>query len=107
VILPDILHVAAFSPDRMGKTTLAQGESLFVGLNAFEPGQEHTPHTHAAQDKFYYVLSGAGQVQIGGETRTLRTGDAAFAPAGIEHAVRNPGPERLVMLVVLGPPPRV
>ena len=89
----------------MGKTTLTRGERLFVGLNAFEPGQEHAPHAHADQDKFYYVLSGSGRVQIGDESRTVAAGDAAFAPAGVEHALHNPGPERLVVLVVLGPPP--
>jgi len=27
------------------------------------------------------------------------------APAGDEHAVRNPGPERLALLVVMAPKP--
>jgi mannose-6-phosphate isomerase-like protein (cupin superfamily) len=35
----------------------------------------------------------------------LSAGDAAFAPSGIVHSIRNPGPERLVVMAVLGPPP--
>ncbi len=105
VILRNIQTAAAFSPAKMGKSTLARGEHLLAGLNAFEPGQQHAPHTHADQDKFYYVVSGSGRVQIGDTTEALSAGDAAFAPAGVEHSVVNTGPERLVVMVVLGPPP--
>jgi mannose-6-phosphate isomerase-like protein (cupin superfamily) len=35
----------------------------------------------------------------------LSAGDVAFAPSGVIHSIRNPGPERLVVMVVLAPPP--
>jgi len=89
----------------MTKTTLAHGASLFAGLNCFEPGQEHGLHTHEGQDKLYVVLEGAGVVQIGDSSERLEAGDAAFAPSGVHHAIRNPGPERLVVMAVLAPPP--
>jgi quercetin dioxygenase-like cupin family protein len=97
---------AKFSPDRMGKSTIAQGDSLFAGLNSFEPGQEHAPHAHQGQDKLYIVLEGSGLVQVGDQTELLSAGDAAFAPSGVVHSIRNPGPERLVLMAVLAPPPR-
>src|ERR1700722_16553871 len=96
---------AKFSPDKMGKGTVAHGESLFAGLNCFEPGQEHAPHAHEGQDKLYFVLEGSGVVQVGDETELLTAGDAAFAPSGIIHAIHNPGPERLVVMAILAPPP--
>jgi quercetin dioxygenase-like cupin family protein len=105
VILKNVSATAAFSPARMGKSTLVQGRHLFAGLNSFEPGQEHAPHTHADQDKFYFVVEGSGLVQVGAETATLTAGDAAFAAAGVEHSVRNPGPDRLIVMVALSPPP--
>ena len=40
----------------MGKSTLMRGDLLFVGLNAFEPGQEHAPHVHEVQDQLYLFL---------------------------------------------------
>jgi mannose-6-phosphate isomerase-like protein (cupin superfamily) len=89
----------------MGKSTIAQGKFLFAGLNSFEPGQEHAPHAHQDQDKLYVVLEGSGMVQVGDHTEHLSAGDAAFAPSGIVHSIRNPGPERLVVMAVLGPPP--
>jgi quercetin dioxygenase-like cupin family protein len=105
MIIRNLARAAAFNPARMGKTTLVQGDHLFAGLNSFESGQEHAAHAHAGQDKLYLVISGTGTVQIGAQSEALSPGDAAFAPAGVEHSVRNPGPERLVVMVVLSPPP--
>ena len=96
---------AKFTPERMGKSTIAQGGFLFAGLNSLEPGQEHAPHAHDGQDKLYLILEGSGMVQVGDQTERLSAGDAAFAPSGIVHSMRNPGPERLVVMAVLGPPP--
>jgi quercetin dioxygenase-like cupin family protein len=100
-----ISSFARFTPEKMGKSTLVQGGFLFAGLNSFEPGQEHAPHAHEGQDKLYLVLEGSGMVQVGDRTERLSAGDAAFAPSGIVHSIRNPGPERLVVMTVLGPPP--
>ena len=97
---------AAFAPGKMTKTTFAQGEFLFAGLNCFEPGQEHAPHVHEGQDKLYFLLEGSGTVQVGEETELLSAGDAALAPSGVVHSIRNPGPQRLVVMTVLAPPPR-
>jgi mannose-6-phosphate isomerase-like protein (cupin superfamily) len=44
--------------------------------------------------------------RLGEETEHLVSGDAAFAPSGLIHSIRNPGPDRLVVMVVLAPPPR-
>jgi hypothetical protein len=41
-----VSNTAHFSPNKMGKSTVMRGEFLFVGLKAFEPGQEHAPHVH-------------------------------------------------------------
>jgi quercetin dioxygenase-like cupin family protein len=98
-------ELAMFTPDRMGKTDLVRGETLFAGLNCFEPGQEHAPHTHPGQDKLYYILEGSGLVQIGEQTELLSAGDAALAPSGVVHSMRNSGPGRLVVMAVLAPPP--
>jgi quercetin dioxygenase-like cupin family protein len=97
---------AKFIPDKMGKSTVVQGDFLFAGLNCFEPGQEHAPHAHQGQDKLYFVLEGSGMVQIGEQSELLSAGDAAFAPSGVVHSIRNPGPERLVVMAVLAPPPK-
>ena len=101
-----VSSVAVFSADKMGKSSIARGDSLFAGLNSFEPGQEHAPHAHQGQDKLYLILEGSGTVQVGDKTELLSAGDAAFAPSGVVHSIRNPGPQRLVVMAVLAPPPR-
>ena len=42
---------AVFAPDKMGKATLFRSERIMVGLNSFEPGQEHPIHAHSGMDK--------------------------------------------------------
>jgi quercetin dioxygenase-like cupin family protein len=106
MFLRQIATQATFTPDKMAKHSLAGGASLFAGLNAFEPGQEHAPHTHPGQDKLYLILQGRGIVQVGEASELLSAGDAAFAAAGVVHAIRNPGPERLIVMAVLAPPPK-
>ena len=95
-----------FSPDKMGKADLILTDSLFVGLNCFEPGQEHRLHTHAGQDKIYLVLEGEGEAVVGEQTERVGPGDLIAAGSGEPHSMRNPGPGRLVVLVTMAPPPR-
>ena len=96
---------AQFDPDKMGRSTLCQGDFLFAGLNAFEPGQRHAAHTHTGQDKLYVVLQGSGLVRVGDVEETLAAGDTALAPSGVPHSIQNSGPERLVVTTVMAPPP--
>ena len=51
---------AVFNAQKMGKATLFESDRVMVGLNAFEPGQEHALHAHAGMDKVYQVLTGSG-----------------------------------------------
>ena len=95
-----------FSADKMKKNGLFATERLFCDVYAFEPGQSQSGHRHAGSDKIYFVLQGTGDFQVDAERRTLGCGNAVFCPAGSEHAVTNPGPERLALLVFMAPPPR-
>ena len=105
MIIKNAARRAEFDPKKMGKADLARGQHLFAGLNAFEPGQGHEPHSHCDRDKIYVVLSGEGEVTIGEESSRVAVGDVALAPSGVVHSVRNTGPAGLVLLVVMGPPP--
>ena len=103
--LADVRPLARFERDKMGKATLFQGAGMMVGLNAFEPGQEHAAHAHAGTDKLYHVVEGRGEFTVAASKQTLERGGVVFAPAGVSHGVRNVGAGRLVLLVVMGPPP--
>jgi quercetin dioxygenase-like cupin family protein len=96
---------AAFNPDKMGKITLFRSDRVLVGLNCFEPGQEHRLHTHAGQDKVYHVLSGTGQFLLDDGEVAMETGTMLVAPDGVPHGIRNTSDARLVVLALLAPAP--
>ena len=97
---------ASYRPDKMGKTTLFESPRMLVGLNAFEPGQEHALHAHAGMDKVYQVVEGEGLFLLEGRELPMRGGDLLIAPDGVPHGVRNVGAKRLLVLAILAPAPR-
>ncbi len=105
MFIKNVASLAKFNADKMGKSDLCKGDSLFAGLNSFEPGQEHALHSHAGQDKLYYVLEGSGVAKIGDEEQAVTAGDAAFAPSGVPHSMKNTGTTRLIVMAILAPPP--
>ncbi len=105
MIIQHLASLAIFSQEKMAKTDIASGETLFAGLNCFEPGQQHAAHTHPGQDKLYVILEGEAEIQVGDETQLVSVGGGAFAPSGVMHSARNCGKKRLIVLAVLAPPP--
>ena len=96
---------AKVNPERMAKIALATTARAQLDLYCLAPGQEQKPHSHADQDKIYYVLEGRGRVVVGGDEEMLEAGEAVVAPAGIDHGLVNVGPAPLLALVVVTPPP--
>jgi mannose-6-phosphate isomerase-like protein (cupin superfamily) len=101
----NVLGAARFRADKMCKTNLFETERMFCDVYGLEPQQIQTGHVHPGSDKVYYVVSGQGMFEVGGEEREVGPGTAVFAPAGVTHAVRNSGAERLVLLVFMAPKP--
>ena len=97
---------AVFKPEKMGKATLFESDRILVGLNSFEPGQEHALHSHAGMDKVYQVVQGRGEFLLEGEEVPMSAGVVLVAPEGVPHGIRNTGDERLVVLAILAPGPR-
>jgi len=104
-VFTDARGAAAFSPDKLRKTNLFDTPRMFCDVYGLEAGQEQAGHTHAGADKVYFVLEGTGTFRVGDAARTLGPGHAVLAPAGAVHAVRNPGPARLALLVFMAPKP--
>jgi quercetin dioxygenase-like cupin family protein len=96
---------AAYSAAKMGKSTIFESARVLVGLNAFEPGQEHALHAHAGQDKIYQVIEGDGVFLLDGRELAMTAGDLLIAPEGVAHGVRNTGTRRLLVLAILTPAP--
>ena len=94
-----------FSPDKMAKIALDATARVHLDLYALEPGQVQKVHTHDDQDKVYVVLEGRGRFTVGAEEATLEAGEAVVAPAGAAHGVANDSGARLLLFVLVSPPP--
>ena len=98
-------HHTGSSGEKFFKATLFQTSRFLLGLNCLEPGQTQATHTHANQDKFYYVIEGEGAFVVAGEIHQAGPGMVIWAPAGVPHGVTNCGDTRLVLLVGIAPAP--
>jgi mannose-6-phosphate isomerase-like protein (cupin superfamily) len=96
---------AQFAAAKLKKNNLFTTDRLFCDVYCFEPGQEQTPHSHPGSDKIYYVIDGTARIRIGTDERQVGAGTAALAPSDVSHAVSNPGPGRLRVLVFMAPKP--
>lgn len=45
-------------------------------------------HYHRQSEEFYFLLEGEGTMEIDGEERVVRPGDAVLIPAGAWHQIR-------------------
>jgi mannose-6-phosphate isomerase-like protein (cupin superfamily) len=99
----DVGKTAEFSPEKMKKVNLFETERVLCDVYGLEPGQAQKAHAHDDQDKIYMVLSGQAKVKVGSSEQVLTKDQIVIAPAGQDHGVTNPGPERLTMLVVITP----
>jgi quercetin dioxygenase-like cupin family protein len=104
-LIKNVLDHAGGRADKFYKTTLFQSPALLLGLNCLEPGQVQAAHDHADQDKFYYVVEGAGRFQLGNEIVTAGANEVVWAAAGVLHGVTNEGHTRLTLLVGIAPAP--
>lgn len=80
----------------------ARNQSLAHALVA--AGQSTLRHAHPQTEEIYYVLSGDGAMQVGGETERVGPGDAVLIPPGAEHRLTCVGPEPLEILCICSPP---
>ena len=69
-----------------------------------EPDEATQRHVHRASEEIYFVLKGSGRMEVDGETRMIRPGDAVLIPAGAWHTLENNGSSELRFLCCCAPP---
>jgi mannose-6-phosphate isomerase-like protein (cupin superfamily) len=57
---------------------------LEAGIIVLRPGEEDTQEPHSA-DELYYVIEGAGFIELGKDKRPVKKGSIIFVPAGLRH----------------------
>ncbi len=105
--LKHIPGMLKFNPEKLNKINLFENPRFFCDVYCLMPGQEQKVHTHAAEDKVYYVLSGDVTFRDGVDDVAGAAGDALWAAAGEEHGVRNSGEANATLLVFMAPHPRL
>ena len=99
------LDVRRFDAAKMQKLNLFETPRFFLDVYCLEPGQAQKPHQHDQADKVYAVLEGQVLARVGAESVTVGAGETVLAPAGVDHGVENPGPDRAAVLVFMAPRP--
>ena len=59
-------------------------------------GDRTERHYHKIAEEFYFILEGAGEIELGVEHGTVRAGDAILIPAGVWHAIVATEPLRFL-----------
>ncbi len=90
-----------YLPGSIVSRTIARSASGSITLFAFDAGQELSEHT-SAYDAFVQVLDGTVELVIGGARVVVEPGQAVVMPAGVPHAVRGPGPFKMLLSMVRG-----
>jgi len=69
-----------------------------------EPDQATERHYHRATEEIYFVLKGSGRMEVDGDMRIIRPGDAVLIPPGAWHTLDNNGSSELRILCCCSPP---
>ena len=69
-----------------------------------EPDQATERHYHGRTEEIYLVTKGSGSLEVDGETRRVRPGDAILIPPGAWHTLENNGSSELRILCCCSPP---
>jgi quercetin dioxygenase-like cupin family protein len=85
-------------------TSQQTGGACCMFESTFDPETGNRLHVHGREDEIAYVLDGALEVRIQGQTRSLDIGGIARLPKGLPHAIRNPlkTPSRYLFIAVPG-----
>ena len=93
-------HVAYIEGAVVSKT-LIKKDTGTVTLFAFEAGQGLSEHT-APFDALAQILDGEACITIGGEARTVASGEMIIMPANVPHALQAERAFKMLLVMIRG-----
>ena len=96
--LVDLHALKAFAPDTRVRKMLFKTDQLWSEIACYEPGQSTVMHAHPREEEAIFVLEGCAHMSIGGEEVVVPAGSIVQFPARVPHDVRDPGPDRCVIM---------
>jgi quercetin dioxygenase-like cupin family protein len=67
------------------------------------PGTGHRFHYHPEREEIIYIVDGVAEQWVDREKRTLETGECAFIPKRVVHAIFNSSKKPMSFLAILSP----
>ncbi|MCB0711453.1 MAG: cupin domain-containing protein [Ignavibacteriae bacterium] len=83
-----------------------QTDKLSVIREWMSPGTSEVKHYHERADQFFYIVSGRGTMEIGGEVLTIEEDQGLRVSPGIPHRISNRSERDLHFLVISAPQSR-
>jgi mannose-6-phosphate isomerase-like protein (cupin superfamily) len=80
-------------------------EKLTLLVSLISPHSSTGPHIHDV-DEFMYIVTGRGESYCGGERSDIESDVLFYAPAKVQHEVRNTGEETMKLFCIFSPPMR-
>ncbi len=77
---------------------------LSMGNQDIPVGGGIPEHLHEKEEEILFFHAGEGEMDVDGETFSIRSGMSVFLPAGVPHGLRNTGDVPLQLFWVFSPP---
>lgn len=87
----------------VGGVSPIQATQFCMGYVTLEPKGGQVPWHNQTSEEVYFVIEGTGEMCLGKERQTVRTGQAVWIPPGEFHQMTNIGDTPLKMLYCYGP----
>lgn len=80
-----------------------KAQNFAMGHVTLDPNGGQVPWHNQEQEEVYFVIEGTGEMCLGEERQTLKTGQMVYIPSGVFHQLTNIGDTPLRMMYVYAP----
>jgi mannose-6-phosphate isomerase-like protein (cupin superfamily) len=87
----------------VGGASPIQGTHFALGYVTLEPRGGQVPWHNQEQEEIYFVAAGTGEMCLGEEKRSVKTGQAVYIPPRVFHQLTNTGDTPMTMIYCYGP----
>jgi len=87
----------------VGGASPIHAKDFCMGNVTLDPRGGQVPWHNQEQEEIYFIVEGTGEMCLGGERRTVTTGQAVCIPSGTFHQLTNTGDRPLRMIYCYAP----
>ncbi len=91
------------SQNLVGGVAPIQATAFSMGQVTIEPHGGQVPWHNHEQEEVYFMLEGRGEMCVGEERQTIKSGQAVYIPSNVFHQLTNLGDTPLRMIYCYGP----